>query len=93
MLQDLAGDAPVEQRLVRQRLVTRETDPVSRRRIRLTISAAGLVSLGAAEPRTTEWLVQILGSLDPRRLAALVDGLHDLRALLGQDDEAPAASP
>lgn len=41
----------------------------------------------------TEWLVQILGSLDPPRLAALVDGLHDLRALLGQDDEAPAASP
>src|ERR1035437_7501801 len=41
-------------RLVRQEIVDRETDPASRRRIRLTLSKAGLADLEAAELRTTE---------------------------------------
>ncbi len=67
-------------RLVRQQLVVRETDPDSRRRIRLTLSASGLADLEAAEQRTTEWLVRVLGGLDGARLASLAAGLRDLRA-------------
>jgi DNA-binding MarR family transcriptional regulator len=72
-------------RLVRQQLVVRETDPVCRRRIRLTLSASGLADLRAAELRTTEWLVSVLGRVDGVRLAALADGLHDLRAVVAHE--------
>ena len=61
-------------RMVRQDLVGRETDQASRRRICLTLSAAGSTYLKAAELRTTEWLMEVLGRLDPDRLAALRGG-------------------
>lgn len=73
-------------RLVRQDLVSRETDPLSHRRARLTLSPSGLASLAAAERRTTEWLGCVLGRLDPSRLAALLEGLRDLQALAARDD-------
>jgi DNA-binding MarR family transcriptional regulator len=81
------------ERLVRQDLVTRETDPASRRRIRLTLSTAGLVCLEAAQVRTTEWLLHILDRLGPARLGGLVDGLHDLRALIAREDESTSPAP
>jgi DNA-binding MarR family transcriptional regulator len=72
-------------RLVRQELVLRETDPASRRRIRLTLSPTGLADLQAAELRTTEWLAGVLASLDPAALAALAEGLAGLRAAVAGD--------
>lgn len=80
-------------RLVRQHLVARETDPGSRRRIRLTLSPAGLEDLEAAEPRTRDWLVHVLGRLDAVRLATLIEGLRDLRALATQEEGSMAPSP
>ena len=80
-------------RLVRQQLVARETDPGSRRRIRLTLSSSGLADLEAAELRTTEWLVELLSRLDAARLLALTEGLHDLRALAAQEEGSSSAAP
>lgn len=77
-------------RLVRQELVVRETDPASRRRIRLTLSSAGRAHLEGAERRTTDWLVSVLGHWEAARLAVLVEGLSELRAMAAQDDVAPA---
>jgi DNA-binding MarR family transcriptional regulator len=69
-------------------MVLRETDPASRRRIRLTLSQAGLAVLETAELRTTEWLERVLGSLDEARLAALADGLRALRDVVAGDGRA-----
>lgn len=69
-------------RLVRVGLVARETDPASRRRIRLTLSGAGASQLGDAEARTLEWLTGRLAVADPARLGAIVDALRDLRTML-----------
>ena len=79
-------------RLVRQDLVVRETDPGSRRRIRLTLSPVGEADLEAARLRTTEWLVGLLDGLDAARLAALTAGLLDLRALAAATEE-PSSTP
>jgi DNA-binding MarR family transcriptional regulator len=78
-------------RLVRQQLVVRETDPASRRRIRLTLSPSGLADLEAAEQRTTEWLVRILRGLGEAQLAGLAAGLRDLRATVASESGAPAS--
>ena len=77
-------------RLVRQQLVVRETDPASRRRIRLTLSPSGLAGLEAAEQRTTEWLVGVLRGLGEAQLAGLAAGLRDLRATVANHSGAPA---
>jgi DNA-binding MarR family transcriptional regulator len=77
-------------RLVRQQLVVRDTDPASRRRIRLTLSPSGLAGLEAAEQRTTEWLVGVLRGLGEAQLAGLAAGLRDLRATVANDSGAPA---
>ena len=77
-------------RLVRQQLVVRETDPASRRRIRLTLSPSGLAGLEAAEQRTTEWRVGVLRGLGEAQLAGLAAGLRDLRATVANDSGAPA---
>lgn len=69
-------------RLVRQELVVRETDPGSRRRIRLTLSDAGRTDLEAAELRTTAWLVDLVARLDADRARTLVAALADLRSLV-----------
>ena len=69
-------------RLVRQELVVREADPGSRRRIRLTLSAAGRTDLEAAELRTTAWLVDLVARLDADRARTLVAALADLRSLV-----------
>ena len=66
-------------RLVREALVEREQDPLSRRRIRLTLSPSGRESLEAAEQRTLDWLVRALDRMDPARLASLQEDLRDLR--------------
>jgi DNA-binding MarR family transcriptional regulator len=77
-------------RLVRQQLVVRDTDPASRRRIRLTLSPSGLAGLEAAEQRTTEWLVGVLRGLGEAQLAGLAAGLRDLRATVANHSGAPA---
>jgi len=73
-------------RLVSQGLLVREADPSSRRRIRLSLSPAGLATLRDAESRTREWLVSALGREDPDRLARLVAALGDLDRLIGGRD-------
>ena len=78
-------------RLVRQELVLRETDPGSRRRIRLTLSDAGLADLEAAELRTTAWLVDLVARLDADRARKLVAALTDLRTLVQAAVEEGAA--
>jgi hypothetical protein len=62
----------------------RETDPGSRRRIRLTLSDVGLADLEASELRTTAWLVDLVARLDPERARTLVAALADLRSLVVQ---------
>ncbi len=96
----LAAASELVARLVRQGLVVRETDPGSRRRIRLTLSDVGLADLEAAELRTTAWLVDLVARLDADRTRTLVTALADLRSLvhgaLAEDaapDERRAASP
>jgi DNA-binding MarR family transcriptional regulator len=82
-------------RLVRQELVTRETDPGSRRRVRLTLSEMGLADLESAEVRTTEWLVALVGQLDGDRAQALVAALEDLRSVVRRaldEDGAPGGA-
>ncbi len=78
-------------RLVRQELVVRETNPGSRRQIRLTLSDVGLADLEAAELRTTAWLVDLTAQLDADRARTLVTALADLRSLVrGALEEAAA---
>ena len=81
-------------RMVRQDLVGRETDQASRLAYLPDAQRGGFhLILEAAELRTTEWLMEVLGRLDPDRLAALVAALRDLRALATQEDESRSATP
>ncbi len=70
-------------RLVQRGLVAREADPASRRRIRLAIRPSGADYLGVAQAGTTAWLVGRLEDEDPGTLAALVEALGHLNALVG----------
>ncbi len=78
-------------RLVRQDLVERETDPVERRRIRLTLSATGTSELDQAQLAAMAWLRNLVQDLDPERQRAITDALADLRRLILAAD-APAAT-
>jgi DNA-binding MarR family transcriptional regulator len=78
-------------RLVRQELVERETDPVERRRIRLTLSATGTSELDQAQWAAMAWLRNLVQDLDPERQRAIADALADLRRLILAADE-PAES-
>jgi DNA-binding MarR family transcriptional regulator len=89
----LSAASELVARLVRQDIVERETDPASRRRIRLTLSKAGLADLESAELRTTQWLVDLLSRLGTTRLVALAESLDDLRALASAGQESPPAVP
>jgi DNA-binding MarR family transcriptional regulator len=93
----LAAASELVARLVRQGLVVRETDPGSRRRIRLTLSDVGLADLEVAELRTTAWLVDLVARLDADRARALVGALADLRSLvqgaLAEDAVAGGGAP
>ena len=80
-------------RLVRQDLVVREADLVSRRRIRLTLTPVGLADLESAERRTSEWLADLLSRLDATRLVALADALRDLRRLASDEPESSPPRP
>jgi len=73
-------------RLVRLELLTRETDPAERRRIRLTLSPGGAGQLEAAQRGAVDWLRGRVSGLGPERQRALVAALADLRALV---DPAP----
>ena len=69
-------------RLVREKLLERETDPAERRRIRLTLSAEGSGELDNARSAVVEWLRALVGTLEPGRQRALVAALADLRFLV-----------
>ncbi len=72
-------------RLVRDGFVTRELDPASRRRIRLTISEAGERQYLEARGRTIAWLEDRLGSAPQDQLDRIAVALRELRAVLGDD--------
>jgi len=73
-------------RLVAQGLVARLPDPASRRRLRLTLTAAGADDLADAEARTRAWLEELLAGQPAGELARLVTSLEDLRRLLAPDE-------
>lgn len=80
-------------RLVRQDLVDRETDPVERRRIRLTLSATGMGQLEQAQRAAMAWLRGLVEELEPQRQRAIVDALADLRRLILAAGEPAAGEP
>lgn len=69
-------------RLVAQGLLVREADPSSRRRMRLSLSPAGLPHLRDAEAHTKDWLIRLLEAEDPDRLDRLADALDHLARLM-----------
>lgn len=69
-------------RLVRDGLVTREDDPASRRRLRLTLTDIGEAQLAEARDRTLSWLGQRLGGVAPEELTQIDAALRTLRRLL-----------
>ncbi len=78
----LPASSELVNRLVKQGLLIRETDPRERRRICLTLSPTGSAMLGRAQGQTTEWLRGLLSGMTPDQLGRLLSGLRDLRSLL-----------
>ena len=73
-------------RLVAQGLVIRVTDPMERRRIRLTLSDDGRRDLELARSGTEAWLAGLLAGLDGAARRRLEAGLLELKALIGGAD-------
>ena len=77
----LTGASGLVDRLVRDGLVQRETDPAERRRIRLTVTAAGQARRDHALSAAREDMTARLAGLSPDELSMLSDALGILRAL------------
>ncbi len=65
-------------RLVRQGLVTRDSDPGDRRRVSLGLTTKGRAVLRAARQRAQTRLAAKLSGLQPARLAAVAEGMQAL---------------
>jgi DNA-binding MarR family transcriptional regulator len=72
-------------RLERAKLIARLRSETDRRRVGLTITAAGRRKLVAVRARRTVWLTERLQSLTPAERAAIEAAISPLRRLL-QDD-------
>ncbi len=70
-------------RLVRDGLVVREPDPLSRRRVRLTVSPEGERQFADARGRTLDWLAGRLATTPPAQLRRIATALRELHAALG----------
>ena len=71
--------------LVERGLVTRETPSHDRRRVRLTLTAAGGAAMEGAREVTVARLSELLGSLPDSERAAIARAMQALRAVFEQD--------
>jgi DNA-binding MarR family transcriptional regulator len=76
----LTGASGLVDRLVRQNMLTRETDPNERRRIQLTVTAEGKARLDEANRSTREAVADRLADLDPAEAATVERAMAILRA-------------
>ena len=83
----LTGASGLVDRLVRDGLVDRETDPQERRRIKLTVTAAGQARRDHALTAAREHMTARLAGLSPTELTTLNDALRILRALPDEPKE------
>jgi DNA-binding MarR family transcriptional regulator len=72
-------------RLEKLGLVRRTADPLDRRRQALWVTDAGDRILRAVRTRRTAWLAARLKRLPPEQLAAVVEAIEPLTALLEED--------
>ena len=80
----LTGASGLVDRLVRQDLLTRETDPTERRRIRLSVTAQGKARRDAAVVSTRSSMTAALESLTPDEAATVDEAMTILRAQFGE---------
>jgi DNA-binding MarR family transcriptional regulator len=71
--------------LVRKAWVARETDPVDRRQVILTLTDEGRAALHAMGQYTQDAVTGMLAQLDDQERARLYDGLVVLRKLVSSD--------
>ncbi|HEY7024440.1 MAG TPA: MarR family transcriptional regulator [Candidatus Limnocylindrales bacterium] len=76
----LTGASGLVDRLVRQNMLSRETDPNERRRIQLTVTAEGKARLDEANRSTREAVADRLADLDPAEAATVERAMAILRA-------------
>jgi len=79
----LTGASGLVDRLVKQQLLSRETDPNERRRIQLTVTAQGRARLDEASRSTREAVAERLADLDPEETETVDRALNILRAHFG----------
>ena len=84
----LTGASGLVDRLVRDGLVERETDPAERRRIKLTVTAAGQARRDHALSAARAHMTARLAGLSQDELTTLNDALRILRALPDEPREA-----
>ena len=75
----LTGASGLVDRLVKQHLLSRETDPNERRRIQLTVTAQGKARLDEASHSTREAIAEQLGELTPDEAATIERAMDILR--------------
>ena len=76
----LTGASGLVDRLVKQHLMSRETDPNERRRIQLTVTVQGKSRLDEASHATREAIAEQLGDLTPDEAATIDRAMDILRA-------------
>jgi DNA-binding MarR family transcriptional regulator len=72
--------------LVRKGWVARESDPLDRRQLVLTLTDEGRAARAEAKQHTLDVLSELLAQLDDDERARLVDGLRVLRKLVERPD-------
>jgi DNA-binding MarR family transcriptional regulator len=75
----LTGASGLVDRLVKQHLLSRQTDPNERRRIQLTVTVRGKARLDEASHSTREAIAEQLGNLTPDEAATIERAMDILR--------------
>lgn len=79
----LTGASGMVDRLVRQGLLSRETDPNERRRIQLDVTPEGRARLDEAVAHTRESVNEVLAGLSPQEAAVVTEAMAVLRTRFG----------
>jgi DNA-binding MarR family transcriptional regulator len=87
---DQSSVSVVVRRLENQGLVTRQTSPNDRRRVRLAVTARGRAVLRRAPEPVQERLIAAIGALPGRRRALLASSLRAIASAIGNGAEPPA---